>query len=182
MKITKKQISLLLALLLLAGAAAASVPGALAYFTDRLHADGSAAVKMTWETTPHEEMDGNNKHITIENTGETPVIVRVQVFAGAFAETEAPDGGWIAGEDGWYYYGSVLAPGAVTPELYVAVSAQTETGQDAAALPDYDFNIIVVHESARTVYEDNTTLAAPDGWAQTAVDQIDPAPPASAEE
>lgn len=182
MKITKKQISILLAFVLLAGITAASVPGALAYFTDRQHADGSAAVQMTWETTPHEEMDGNNKHITIENTGETPVIVRVRIFAADFAAVD-PGADWIAGADGWYYYNKILPPGtadtpSLTSDLYVEVSAQSEGGQDTSKLPDYDFNIIVVHESVRTVYEDNTTLQVPAGWDSTAVSAVDLRPAA----
>lgn len=161
MKITKKQISILLAFVLLAGITAASVPGALAYFTDRQHADGSAAVQMTWETTPHEEMDGNNKHIVIENTGEVDMIVRVAVFG---TEVEGKTVMTVAGknwaQDGdYWYYNELLAPGKSTDEL-----VGTLTADDAEGLEAEDLEIIVVHESAPAVFNKDNTLKRPDGW------------------
>lgn len=159
-----------------------TVGTAFAYFSDHEEAQGGATLKLQGETTLHEEMDGNNKHITIENTGETPVIVRVRIFAADFAAVD-PGADWIAGADGWYYYNKILPTGtadtpSLTSDLYVEVSAQSEGGQDTSKLPDYDFNIIVVHESARTVYEDNTTLQVPAGWDSTAVSAVDLRPAA----
>ena len=57
-----------------------TVGTAFAYFSDHEEAQGGATLKLQGETTLHEEMDGNNKHIVIENTGEVDMIVRVAVF------------------------------------------------------------------------------------------------------
>lgn len=151
--ITRKRI-LLFAVTLIMVLAAMSVPASLAYFSDQSKASGDKDVKLGWETVLHEDVKDNNKHITIENKGDTNVIVRVAVFAADFATVD-PGDDWQL-KDGWYYYKKILKAGERTPELFVEVKAE-ESSQA-------DFNIIVVHESSRVVYSDNNTLKVPDGW------------------
>ena len=129
-----------------------------AYFTDYDRASGKTGLSLGWETNIKEEMDGNNKSITIENIGETDTIIRVRVFAGDFVTVE--DRGlekYWKQEGDWWYYDRILAPGQETTELYAEVKA-ADAGAD-------DFEVTVVHESARTVYENNKTLKTPEDWA-----------------
>lgn len=128
------------------------VPGTLAYFTDQDKSEGTAGVKLAWNTVLKEEVKDNNKHVTIKNEGDTKAVVRVAVFAPDFAKIQ-DNGSWVE-KNGWWYYKEILDPGKTTDELFVEV-------KDA---PDKDFNIIVLHESSRVVYADNETLRVPDGW------------------
>lgn len=129
-----------------------------AYFTDYDRAGGKAGISLGWSTNIKEKMEENNKSIVIANTGETNVIVRVRIFAGDFVTVE--DRGiekhWVQKGD-WWYYDSVLAPGKETTELYAEVKASTADTDD--------FEITVVHESARAVYKNNKTLITPEDWA-----------------
>ena len=149
----KKTLLLTLAVLLVA--AAVGVKPALAYFSDYQRAKGTAEVDLAWSTTLEETPKDDSKTIRVTNTGDTKVIVRVSVFAGDFVTVEG-SGDWIE-EDGWWYYDSILPPGATTEELRAV--------WDTKDAPDYDFEVVVVHESARVVYEDNETLKMPAGWA-----------------
>lgn len=152
--LTKKRILLFAAVLALTFAAV-QIPGTLAYFTDNESAKGQAEINLSWSTHLKEEVKENNKHVVVENTGKTDAMVRVAVFAGDFATVTDEDDKWQK-RDGWYYYKEILKPGETTSELFVEVKAK-----DAAQA---DFNIMVVHESARVVYIDNSTPYAPEGW------------------
>ncbi|MBQ6401451.1 MAG: hypothetical protein IJI20_04105 [Firmicutes bacterium] len=150
----KRTFLLAFALALMVAVAAAQVPATLAYFTDVDRAEMNGVVDLAWKTEIHEKVVDNNKHVTIENTGDTDVVVRVAVYAGTNVSVSGED--WTS-KDGWWYYGKILAPGETTSELLAEVIA--------ADMPQTDFNIVVVHESSRVVYENNTTLKKPAGWA-----------------
>ena len=158
----KKSILIVLAMLFVL-IAVTPIRESFAYFTAYDEASGEAAVTLKWETEIVEEIDENqkDKHIVIKNTGDTPVIVRVNVFAGDYAVPSSKDGKWAENTDGWWYYTEILPVGGTTSELYVEV--KTEGSPKA---PDIDFNIVVVHESSRVVYKNGstTTLAPPSGW------------------
>ena len=147
----KKSILIVLAVLLVF-IAAAPIQESFAYFTAHDEALGEAVVDLTWSTDLKEEIKDNEKHITILNTGKTPVIARVRVFAAEYANTTAGSE-WISNADGWWYYSEILQPGQSTSELLVSIVGD----------PSYDFEIVVVHESSRVVYEDEK-LVKPDGW------------------
>ena len=131
------------------------VQKAFAYFSDYQKASGEAVIHLQWDTHLNEEMDGNNKHITIANTGEANAVVRVQIFAADLAKT-TPEKSWKQGADDWWYYTGVLSPGKETSELLVEVE-----GKD---LPKEEMQIIAVQESARVVYEEDGTLRVPENW------------------
>ncbi|MBR3355102.1 MAG: hypothetical protein IKG47_07050 [Oscillospiraceae bacterium] len=157
----KKSILIVLAILFVF-IAVIPVRNTFAYFTAHAEASGQAKVDLTWKTDLTEEIDENNKdkHITITNVGDTPVIVRVNVFAGDVATTTPEKGheeDWKL-IDGWWYYTKILGVGDTTPELFVEVVVENA--------PDYDFNIVVVHESSRVVYQNGSTtkLELPTGW------------------
>lgn len=163
-KLHKRSAAFMLAAVLTA--AAVSVPSVLAYFTDYVKASGSQEVQLQWQTELKEDVRENDKHITIDNVGDTPVIVRVQVFANEDLAT-VTGGSWQKAGD-WYYYKKILKAGetmSADDELLVDVKGSDE-------LPAGDFNIVVVHESQRVVYESNSKLAVPDGWDAGAVAAI----------
>lgn len=176
MIVRKKVLAIVAALIL----CIATVSFAAAYFTDYENARGGAVIDLAGQTLINEEMDQNNKMVTITNTGETDMIVRVHVFSddGRTDVTNSED--WIKGEDGWYYYRYILAggkdgaDGESTSELYVTVNTD-----DPNAAPDFD--VLVVHESSMAVYDGQSDpdatatelkLVAPEGWNSDAVAQI----------
>lgn len=159
--IRKKNVIIALAAIL--AVSVISIPGTMAYFSDYDKASGAAPLKLSWQTELKEKVRDDNKHIQIKNVGDVDVIVRAQVFGGDFVTVSDPEGNWTkAGE--WWYYNRILKPGEETTELFAEVKA--------SKAPAPDFNVIVVHESQRTVYEDNTTLLPPDGWDAAAVRAI----------
>ena len=98
----RKGLMIIAASLLLIGAV--SVKPAMAYFTDTHQATGAVLGK--YEITPHEEVQGLTKVISVENTGDYPVYARVQLFAGSTVDLifEADkSSGWTKGVEGFYY-------------------------------------------------------------------------------
>lgn len=152
----KKRKGMILPLLALVMLALMLTKGTLAYFTARDASEGSVPVKLRWETELHEELEGNDKHLVVTNTGEVPVIVRVRIFASGVIESiDDVDGMWKSDPDGWWYYDGILAPGRSTGELYVKLKD---------ALPGTETHVTVVHESERVIYKTNDELLRPDGW------------------
>ena len=128
-----------------------------AYFSDRDEAKGSNSIKLGQTVTITEEVDSEgNKDVTLNNTGDTPVVVRVAVFANA-AYIEEPAGeNWVNGGDGYYYYKKVLAPGESTSVLEVNLKKEN--------IPNYHFEIVIIEEAERVTYNGDS-VARPDGWA-----------------
>lgn len=116
----------------------------LAYFSDYTKTEGKASLALTGKTEIEEKFEGNNKLITIHNTGDIDMVVRVQVFG--------PDGMTISGdkweenkENGFWYYEDAIPPKGASSVLEAVVG-------DVPVDPDNDLEIIVVHESAPAVY------------------------------
>ena len=138
-----------------------TVGTAFAYFSDYEEAQGGATLKLQGETTLHEELIDNNKHIVITNTGEVDMIVRVAVFG---TEVEGKTVMTVAGEHwtqsgDYWYYDEILAPGASTKELVGTLSTKA-----VDELEEDDLEIIVAHESAPVVCNKDNTVKKPDGW------------------
>ena len=142
-----------------------------AYFTDYESARGGAVIDLGGQTELTEEVKDGNKIVSIQNTGDTDMIVRVMIYGDKGRISSIAADGWIEGSDGAYYYGKVLPSGESTRTLTVNV----RTGSSDTD----DFEIIVVHEGSRAVYAgdgqpaEEQTLAAPDGWDSEAVSQIE---------
>ena len=134
----------------------------LAYFSDYEEASGGATLKLGGETEMTEGNDSTDKHIVVENTGETDMITRVMIFDNDYMEVtlekaddweeKAIDGGKC------YYYRKILGAGEKTSAIDAKLSAEW-TGEE----PEYDFDVTVIHESARAVYN-GETLVTPEGW------------------
>jgi hypothetical protein len=163
-KINKKIIITALSLVLLL---TASVGLTAAYFTDYEAAKGGASLSLSGQTQLEETMSGNDKTIVISNVGETDMIVRVQVI-GDLKKLNVSGGGWNKGADGWFYWHEVLKGSKTEAERgetsILKVSVNGTVGET-------DFDIIVVHEASRTVY-DGDKLAVPNGWDADAVGKI----------
>ena len=139
----------------------ASTTAAYAYFTDYEEALGGAQIKLEGQTDIHEKADNEQKTVSIENTGETDVVVRVAAF-GDFInwdETTGSDDNWMKDGD-WWYYKKILKPGETTSNIVVKID--TDAAKEAA----HDFDIIVVHESERVTYDGTAAnkVVKPDGW------------------
>ena len=155
MKNRKKKM-LIAAVLLVALAAPAA---AYAYFTDYEDAYGGAVLKLEGETTIHETPEDAKKTISIENTGETDVIVRVAVYGDYLGNIDYDAGDWT--KDGeWYYYNSILEPGGTTSDIVANIDTA------AAKAAGHDFDIVVVHESQRVSYDgtEENNVVLPEGW------------------
>ena len=137
----------------------ASVGFTLAYFTDYENAKGGAVVNLSGQTEVEEEFKDNNKIVTIKNTGETDMVVRLRVFGDENHMTVNSTGNtdWLEGTDGFWYYKKVLPAGAEASMFKVDVSGKIDPGDPI------DFEITVVHESQRVTY-DGDKVAVPEGW------------------
>lgn len=147
-----------------------SVGASLAYFSDYEEASGGATLNLGGKTEMSEGNDHSQKNITIKNTGETDMIVRVAIMGEGVkhfknAPTFNPEDWATDTVDGttWYYYKKLLKPNDTTSP----VNAKMEFSWEGDA-PDYSFQITVVHESAQAVYN-GRTIACPKGWNQDIV-------------
>ena len=150
-----------------------SVGASLAYFSDYEEASGGATLNLGGKTEMSEGNDHAQKDITIKNTGDTNMIVRVAIMGeGVQHFKNAPTfntDDWVTDTvDGttWYYYKKVLPPNASTSDIIAKMEFSWEGDE-----PDYSFEITVVHESTQAVYN-GTTLVCPSGWNQNIVKAI----------
>lgn len=151
MKKSKRMILMIMALLLVV---AVSLTATAAYFTDQEEAVGGLPILLGEQTEIEEELDGLNKHIKIENKGETDVVVRVRIIGDTDRRMKVtPEDGWVKKGD-FYYYTKVLTPGQKTSEIFAEVTYPK--GEENRA-----FDIIVVHESSQ-VYMDGDRIMAND--------------------
>jgi predicted ribosomally synthesized peptide with SipW-like signal peptide len=148
-----RMICLAAALVVLSGAVC------YAYFTDYEEAKGGAVVQLNGKTEIHEDADKDGKVLEIENTDETDVIVRVGIY-GDFMTVDADKADWTKGEDGFWYYNKILPAGGKTGKINVTID------KEKAGDMEDDFDIVVVHESARVLYEgtEPNKVIRPDGW------------------
>lgn len=129
-----------------------AVSPAMAYFTDTTKAEGSFQIKIgEGEPEIHETVTDMTKQITIKNTGEYSIYVRVKaIYPDDCTVAFTPTDGWSDKGDGYYYYKNPIAPGETTPSefpLTLTISRNEEsTG---------DFNVIIIQEAIKAVLDDN---------------------------
>ncbi len=156
----------MLGILLVALAAPAA---AFAYFTDYEDARGGAVIELEGETTIQEEASDAKKDISIKNTGDTDVVVRVAVYGDYISGYEFQNADDWTKDGDWYYYEGILAPNQSTSTITAKID------KDKAEAAGHDFDIVVVHESERvsyngTVKDDGTIenrVVRPDGWSDS---------------
>ncbi len=158
----KKYLLIAAAALLMIGAAAVSP--AMAYFTDTHTASGLVTLSLgDSNVKPDESFDGMNKLITVTNTGDYAVFVRVKAIYGSNCTVTldaASSSGWSDGGDGYYYYASPLAGktkdasvGESSSQLKLIVAAKEDTTADS-------FNVIILEEATRVRYDSNGNAIA----------------------
>ena len=143
-----------------------SIGIALAYFTDYESARGGAVLNLTGQTEIEEEVKDNQKIVKISNIGKTDMIVRVMVY-GDERYLDVPEAeNWKKGSDGAYYYTSILKPGKSTEPELLANIKEHKAGDEST------FDVIVVHEANRVMYDDDQKLVVPAGWDKGIVKSI----------
>lgn len=136
-----------------------AVGQAMAYFTAFAEAEGSVQIHMGFaDTTLEDDVQNWVKHVAVTNNGEYPCYVRVRAFAGEgyreMLEYRSGAGRWTDGQDGYWYYDGVFAPGARTEDEFLVKLKKdqlaTSTGEDGEAI----FNVIVVQECTAVLYDE----------------------------
>ena len=148
-KINKKSLCLAAAALTLTAGISAGT--AMAYFTTYTEASGGVTLNMGFsETIPKEDFSNWTKHVSVENTGDYDCYVRVKALAGSKYQDglqySDSDGKWTPGEDGYYYYSDLIAPGESTSVLDIRIDSKES---------DASFNVVVVQESTKVLYNEN---------------------------
>ena len=145
---------------------AVSIGIALAYFTDYESAKGGAVLHLGGRTEIEEKADKDKKEVTLKNTGDVDMVVRVMFFGGnqtgANYEVVPDDSaGWTGSGNTWYYT-KVLKPGETASKIVASVEGVVKDGEHI------DFDITVVHEGSRVTYtqdaDGKNIVAAPSGW------------------
>lgn len=159
-KINKKSLCLAAAALTLTAGISAGT--AMAYFTTYTEASGGVTLNMGFsETIPKEDFSNWTKHVSVENTGDYDCYVRVKALAGSKYQDglqySDSDGKWTPGEDGYYYYSDLIAPGESTSVLNIRIDSKES---------DASFNVVVVQESTKVLYNENNEPYA--DWTQIA--------------
>lgn len=156
-KLSKKSLCLAAAALTLTASISAGT--AMAYFTTYAEASGNVTLNMGFtETTPTEEFSNWTKHVTVKNTGDFDCFVRVRALAGKKYDLQYSDSDkkWVP--DGEYYvYRDPVAPGESTSVLDIKIDSKDT---------DTSFNVIVIQESTRVLYDENGNPYA--DWSQIA--------------
>ncbi|MCF0114849.1 MAG: hypothetical protein HUJ56_05800 [Erysipelotrichaceae bacterium] len=133
-----------------------SVGTSLSYFTAYTSAWGTKTLSLVTKTEVQEDMDGQNKEITILNTSEkSSVFVRVKIFFTNSQDTTCeivPGEGWELNEkDGFYYYTKALKPGEATTMTKANVEVKTTGDVPADATKT---NIVVANEYVLAIYDE----------------------------
>ena len=143
---------------------------AYAYFTSNTQASGGHTIELGYSSEIKEGIEDGSKNITMENTGNTEIMVRVQLFYGtgvngSITVREGADGtdtGWSQ-KDGMWVWEGVLAPHATTGSLMVDVEATA--GTDLS-----NFDVTVIGQTSPVYYNEKNEpvpylwqTAAPDG-------------------
>lgn len=83
-----------------------------------------------------------DKIVSVTNDGDNAIWVRVKLDRSLILAGESPEGDfsvlgldlndedWTEGEDGWFYYNRILAPGETTEDLFTAVTFPASLGND----------------------------------------------------
>ena len=147
---TRKIILPALAVILVIGLA---VGTAIAYFTAHTEATGSVPVALGASTEFKEEIKDLDKVITISNKGPEAVWVRAKAYS-AYALTYKGSN-WSKGEEDFYVYSKILEAGQTADTLTVSITAPADEVTE-------EFNVIVVYECTKVMYDDEGNLLDPD--------------------
>ena len=129
----------------------ASVKTTMAYFTDTEQATGGVTPSLgDSRLVPHEKVEGLVKHITVENTGNYDVFIRVKAVYGSNYNAEVvvnTSAGWELKDDGYYYYKDVVKAHETAPELQLQITVKDNTAVEES------FNVVIVQEASLAIYD-----------------------------
>ena len=152
MKRMKNRKKTLLLAVTIALVLAASVGGTIAWLTTSTNQIVNQFTPSTVDTEIEENFKDNiKKNITVKNTGDTAVYVRVALVGNwcndadeiveKWTPTFKPGSGWDDGSDGYYYYTTPLQPGHTTSDLLGGGSISTQ------AKNGLHLEVTVLHQS-----------------------------------
>ncbi len=127
-----------------------AVTPSIAYFTDTVQTKGTIEVKLgDGKPKIDEEVKNMTKYVTIKNTGDYDIYVRVKaIYPDSCTLTLQKESGWEQGQGGYYYYESPVAPGKSTAsQLKLKITKNTDL--------DLDFNVVIVQEATKVVYDED---------------------------
>lgn len=135
-------------------ATVAMVGTAYAYFTSYAQASGGHTLELGYSTEITEDVTDGVKTISMKNTGNIDVMVRIQLFYGTGIndniKVEVPDvEGWTKTGDHTWEFAGVLEPDASTSDLVVNVSANSKNVDLS------NFDVIVIGQTSPVYYDDN---------------------------
>ena len=146
---------------------ATSIGITFAYFTDYENARGGAVLNLKGQTSIVEEPSDNKKEIVIKNVDRPDMVVRVKIIADKDHLGAVTLGkGWTEPDsEGWYYYDNILSG---SPDNDGEETSQLVAEVKASASEDInDFDIVVVQEAERVVYDQKDgkeIVIVPAGW------------------
>ncbi len=127
----------------------------MAYFSDHTEAKGVKQIALGGQTRINEQQRDNEKLITIENFGDTDVVVRVAVYGPTEIKYELPSDWTRITKEGrdYVYYTKVLPAKTRTSQIRAYWDVPADIGDD--------FNVVVIQESDQAVYYANGTVVTP---------------------
>ena len=110
-----------------------------------------------------------SKRVSVKNTGANPCWVRVKLIDSINDETLSADvmeldlnlNDWIDGEDGYFYYHQILAPGAETEKLFSQVKIANAADNSYLGKT---MKLIVTAYAVQSEYNDASSPLAVNGW------------------
>lgn len=132
---------------------------AYAYFTAYTQANGGHTLELGYSTEITEDVTDGVKTISMKNTGDIDVKVRIQIFYGSGINNSIavviPDAdGWTKTGDNMWEYDGVLAPDANTSDLKVEVRV-ADGVDDPSSVDLSNFDVIVIGQTSPVYYDDN---------------------------
>lgn len=130
---------------------APSVRSADAYFTTYTGAVGGRTLSVGAQPEIEETFSSWTKTVTVTNSEDSqPVYVRVRGFASGHSLVyQDESGSWTPGEEGFYYYNSIVNAGEETAPIQVGIGDIPED--------EGSFNVVVVYESTPVQYQSDGT-------------------------
>jgi predicted ribosomally synthesized peptide with SipW-like signal peptide len=158
-RFNRRSASVLLAVVMMLAVTAGT---AWAYFTDYDELSGAVALKLENQTEIEEQTTEKTKTVSIKNTGEADVIVKVMLY-GPKEMTVTGSNDWQITDNGdgsfTAYYKSILEVGQSTSEMLASIENIPVTVENT------DVEIIVMQECRVVEFDENNTVIAPDDWA-----------------
>ena len=113
-----------------------------------------------------------DKIVSVTNAGDNPIWVRIKLDRSIILADEAADvdfnvlgldlndEDWTEGEDGWFYYNEILAPGETTENLFTQVTFPTSLGN---AFMNAEVEIDVLAQGVQS-QNNGVTVQEAAGW------------------